>query len=182
VLVEALLRWDEPIPPAPRVGLGFDVHRFVADRRLVLGGVEIPSPRGLAGHSDADVVVHAVMDALLGAAGCGDIGQHFPPDDPGYAGASSLRLLAAVRDMLAARGWRAGHVDVVVMAEAPRIAPHAPAMRAAIGGALGVDADRVSIKATTLEGMGALGRGEGIAAQAIASLEPVPPAAQRRAP
>lgn len=141
----------------------------------MLGGVEIPAPRGLAGHSDADVIVHAVMDALLGAAGCGDIGRHFPPEDPAYAGVRSLVLLSRVRDMLASRGWRAAHVDIVVMAESPRLAPHVPAMRAAIGGALGVGADHVNVKATTLEGMGAIGRHEGIAAQAVASLEPLSP-------
>ncbi len=176
VLAGALLRDSRPPAPAPRVGIGFDAHRFAAGRPLVLGGVEIPAPRGLAGHSDADVVVHAVMDALLGAAGCGDIGRHFPPDDPRYAGARSLVLLSRVRDLLAARGWRAAHVDVTVMAEAPRLAPHAPAMREAIAGTLGVGEDRVNVKATTLEGMGAIGRAEGIAAQAVASLEALPAA------
>ena len=173
-LADAILRRREAPPPGPRVGLGFDAHRFATGRRLVLGGVEIPWARGLAGHSDADVILHAIMDALLGAAGCGDIGQHFPPDDPAYAGASSLGLLSRVRDVLAARGWRAAHVDAAVMAEAPRLAPHVPAMRAAIAGALGVGEDRINVKATTLEGMGAIGREEGIAAQAVASLEDLP--------
>ncbi len=170
-LAEAVLRGREPSASSSRVGLGFDVHRFASGRRLVLGGVEIPAPRGLAGHSDADVVVHAVMDALLGAAGLGDIGVHFPPDDPAYAGASSLALLGRVRDLLAAGGWKAAHVDVMVMAEAPRLASHMPAMRRTIAGVLELHEDGVNIKATTLEGIGALGRGDGIAAQAIASLE-----------
>lgn len=174
-VAEALVRWDEPAYAAPRVGLGFDAHRLVAGRPLVLGGVTIPSPRGLEGHSDADVIAHAVMDALLGAAGCGDIGRLFPSTDPAYRGADSMRLLARVRDLLAEHGWRAGHVDVVVMAEAPRLAPHADAMRRAMAQALGTDPSRISIKATTLEGMGAIGREEGIAAQAVASLEPVRP-------
>ncbi len=170
-LAEAVLRQRESPASAPRVGIGFDAHRFAFGRPLVLGGVEIPWPRGLGGHSDADVILHAVMDALLGAAGCGDIGRHFPSDDPAYAGASSLGLLGRVRDLLAARGLRAAHVDVTVMAEAPRLAPYAPAMRAAIAGVLEVGEDRVNVKATTLEGMGAIGREEGIAAQAVASLE-----------
>jgi len=157
----------------PRVGVGFDAHRFGSGRRLILGGVEVPHARGLLGHSDADVIAHAVMDALLGAAGCGDIGQHFPPDDPAYEGAPSLGLMERVRDLLHERGWRAAHVDVVVMAEAPRLAPHVPAMRAAMARALRIPEERVNVKATTMEGMGALGREEGIAAQAVASLEAV---------
>jgi len=172
-VAEVLLRRAGSPAAAPRVGIGFDAHRFEEGRRLVLGGVHVPWPRGLAGWSDADVVVHAIMDALLGAAGCGDIGRHFPPNDPAYDGADSLELLARVRDLLAARGWRAGHVDVVVLAEAPRLAPHAPAMRAAIGGVLALEEDAVNLKATTLEGMGALGREEGIAAQAVASVTPL---------
>lgn len=173
-LAEAVLRQRETPTGSPRVGIGFDVHRFASGRRLILGGVEIPAPRGLTGHSDADVVLHAVMDALLGAAGLGDIGAHFPPADPAYAGASSLELLRRVRDLLASRGWKAAHVDVMVMAEGPRLAPHVPAMRSAIAAVLGLAEDGVNVKATTLEGMGALGRGEGIAAQAIASLEAQP--------
>jgi 2-C-methyl-D-erythritol 4-phosphate cytidylyltransferase / 2-C-methyl-D-erythritol 2,4-cyclodiphosphate synthase len=174
VLAEALLRRDEPAPPAPRIGIGFDAHRLVPGRPLVLGGVTIPFPRGLDGHSDADVIAHAVMDALLGAAGRGDIGALFPPGDPAYRGADSMRLLASVRALLAEHGWRAGHIDVVVMAEAPRLAPHADAMRRAMARALDTEPGRISIKATTLEGMGAIGREEGIAAHAVASLEPVP--------
>ena len=169
-LAEALLR--RPGPPV-RVGLGFDAHRFADGRPLVLGGVQVQHPRGLAGWSDADVVVHAVMDALLGAAGCPDIGQQFPPGDPAYAGARSLDLLARVRALIGERGWRAVQVDTVVMAEAPKLAPHLGAMRTAIARVLGLDPDAVNIKATTLEGMGALGREEGIAAQAVATLEPL---------
>jgi len=169
-VAEALLRPAGAPAAIARVGLGFDVHRFAEGRPLILGGVEIPWPRGLAGWSDADVVVHAIMDALLGAASCGDIGQHFPPGDPAYARADSLGLLGRVRDLLATRGWRAAHIDVVVMVEAPRLAPHMPAMRALIAGVLGLDEDAVNLKATTLEGMGALGREEGIAAQAVATL------------
>jgi 2-C-methyl-D-erythritol 4-phosphate cytidylyltransferase / 2-C-methyl-D-erythritol 2,4-cyclodiphosphate synthase len=173
-LAEALLPRDEPARAAPRVGLGFDAHRLVSGRPLLLGGVAVPFAQGLEGHSDADVVAHAVMDALLGAAGCGDIGRHFPPDDPAYRGADSMQLMDRVRALLAGRGWRAAHVDVVVMAEAPRLAPYADAMRAAMARALGVDPSRINLKATTLEGMGALGRQEGIAAHAVASLEPLP--------
>jgi 2-C-methyl-D-erythritol 4-phosphate cytidylyltransferase/2-C-methyl-D-erythritol 2,4-cyclodiphosphate synthase len=179
MLAEALLRRDAPAPPAPRVGIGFDAHRLVPGRPLVLGGVTIPFPRGLDGHSDADVIAHAVMDALLGAAGRGDIGALFPPGDPAYRGADSMRLLGTVRALLAEHGWRAAHIDVVVMAEAPRLAPHAEAMRAAMARALDTEPGRISIKATTLEGMGAIGREEGIAAQAVASLEPVPAEAGR---
>jgi 2-C-methyl-D-erythritol 2,4-cyclodiphosphate synthase len=128
----------------------------------------------LLGHSDADVVVHAVMDALLGAAGCGDIGHHFPPTDPAYAGANSLALLARVRDMIGHRGWQPVHVDVVVMAEAPRLAPHVPAMRVAMAEVLRLSAESVNVKATTAEGMGAIGRQEGIAAHAVATVRPLP--------
>jgi 2-C-methyl-D-erythritol 4-phosphate cytidylyltransferase/2-C-methyl-D-erythritol 2,4-cyclodiphosphate synthase len=173
-LAEALLGGSGDAARAPRVGVGFDAHRFGDGRRLMLGGVEIPHPRGLLGHSDADVIVHAVMDALLGAAGCGDIGHHFPPTDPAYRDANSLALLAKVRTLLSDGGWRPVHVDVVVLAEAPRLAPHVAAMRAAIGGALDLPAGSVNVKATTMEGLGAIGREEGIAAQAVASVEALP--------
>jgi 2-C-methyl-D-erythritol 2,4-cyclodiphosphate synthase len=139
MLAEALLRRDEPLSFAPRVGIGFDAHRLVSGRPLVLGGVTIPFSRGLEGHSDADVVAHAIMDALLGAAGRGDIGRLFPPDDPAFRGADSMHLLGRVRGLLAEQGWRAAHIDVVVMAEAPRLASHAEAMRAAMARALGTD-------------------------------------------
>lgn len=174
ILAEAMLAREQAAPPFPRVGIGFDAHRLVPGRSLVLGGVDINHDRGLLGHSDADVIVHAVMDALLGAAGCGDIGHHFPPTDPAYAGANSLTLLARVRDMIGHRGWQPIHVDVVVMAEAPRLAPHVPAMRAAMAEVLHLSPASVNVKATTAEGMGAIGREEGIAAHAVASVRPLP--------
>ncbi len=153
-----------------RAGLGYDVHAFAAGRPLILGGVRIPADRGLAGHSDADVLAHAVIDALLGAAGLGDIGRLFPDDDPEYEGISSLVLLERVGDRL--RGVRAEviHVDAVVMAQAPKLAPHAGAMAEALAGALGIGADRISVKATTTERLGFIGRQEGIAAQAVATV------------
>ncbi len=157
-----------------RTGLGIDAHRFAMDRRLILGGLEIPSARGLAGHSDADVLTHAIMDALLGGAGLGDIGQHFPPTDPQYADANSLTLLGKVVVLVTSAGWRVAHVDSVVLAETPRISPYVDRMRHRLADALGIPPQAVSIKATTLEGMGALGRGEGIAAQAIVTLEARP--------
>jgi 2-C-methyl-D-erythritol 4-phosphate cytidylyltransferase / 2-C-methyl-D-erythritol 2,4-cyclodiphosphate synthase len=174
---ESLLTRNDAAPASaapPRVGLGFDAHRLVSGRPLMLGGVAIPFSRGLDGHSDADVVAHAVMDALLGAGGCGDIGRLFPPDEPAYRGADSMGLLGRVGALLAGQGWRAAHVDVVIMAESPRLAPYTEAMCAAMAEALGVDHARINIKATTLEGMGAVGRQEGIAAQAVATLEPAP--------
>ena len=154
-----------------RLGLGYDIHRLRAGRRLVLGGVEVPAPRGLVGHSDADVLTHAVMDALLGAAGLGDIGIHFPPTDPTYKNASSLDLLSRVVKMLAAAGWKAAQVSGVVVAEQPHLAPHVPAMRAHLAERLGLPADAVSIQVTTNEGLGAVGRGEGIAAWATALVQ-----------
>lgn len=172
-LAEAILRPERHAGAAPRVGIGFDVHRFGAARPLILGGVELAHGRGLVGHSDADVVAHAVMDALLGAAGCDDIGHHFPPTDPAYAGANSLALMARVREIIERRGWQAAHVDVVVMAEAPRLAPYMTAMRAAMAGVLGLAPDSVNVKATTMEQLGAIGREEGIAAHAVASVRPV---------
>jgi len=153
-----------------RTGLGMDAHRLVPGRRLRLGGVEISHPVGLAGHSDADVLLHAVMDALLGAVGLGDIGTHFPPGDASYKDADSVELLARVGTMVAAAGWTVAHLDAVVLAEAPRIAPYLSQMREQIGAALGIDAAAVSIKATTAEGLGAVGRGEGISAYAVATV------------
>lgn len=158
-----------------RVGIGYDVHRFAPGRPLVLGGVAIPHPVGLDGHSDADVLLHAVADALLGAAALGDIGHHFPPGDPRYAGADSRALLTEVARLVAAAGFAPVNVDATLVAEAPRIGPHVPAMRAAIAACLGLDEGAVSVKATTNEGMGSIGRGEGIAALATASLAPRPP-------
>ncbi len=156
--------------PAVRTGIGYDAHRLVMGRALRLGGVEIPSPRGLAGHSDADVLAHAVMDALLGAAGLGDLGTHFPPGDPAYKDADSIDLLRRVVGKVTAAGWRVVHVDSVVLAETPRLAPHFAQMQQRLAAAMGVEPSAINIKATTNEGMGAIGRGEGIAAHAVATL------------
>ncbi|MBN1825190.1 MAG: 2-C-methyl-D-erythritol 2,4-cyclodiphosphate synthase [Candidatus Eisenbacteria bacterium] len=156
----------------PRVGIGFDSHRFVDGRPLMLGGVRIPFDRGLAGHSDADAPVHALIDALLGAAGAGDIGLFFPDDDEAHRNASSLDLLDRVMEKVRERGYRVGNADLVVIAERPRIAPHASAMRAALAKRLGVEPESVSIKGKTAEGMGAIGAGEGIAAHAVVLLFP----------
>jgi 2-C-methyl-D-erythritol 2,4-cyclodiphosphate synthase len=153
-----------------RVGLGFDVHRFADGRPLVLGGVALDHPRGLEGWSDADALLHAIADAILGAAALGDIGRHFPPDDPAWKDADSRELLAAAVAIVSRDGWRVGNVDATVLAEAPRIAPHAAAMRAAIAGACGIDPGCVGIKATTMERMGFVGREEGIAAMAVVLL------------
>jgi 2-C-methyl-D-erythritol 2,4-cyclodiphosphate synthase len=154
-----------------RVGLGFDVHPLVAGRPLVLGGVEIPSDRGLGGHSDADVLTHAVADALLGALALGDLGQHFPDSDPQYRGISSLRLLAAVAERVRSHGGRIVNVDATVVAEGPRLADRLVAMRASLAETLDLPVDRVSVKAKRAEQLGALGRHEGIAAMAVALVE-----------
>jgi 2-C-methyl-D-erythritol 2,4-cyclodiphosphate synthase len=151
-----------------RVGIGIDFHRFDPQRKLFLGGVEIPGEPGLSGHSDADVIIHAVCDALLGAAGLGDIGKHFPPSDPAYKDIASLKLLERVRELLAERGYVPLQVDVAVVAERPRLSPYVPAMRERIAEVLGIAVEDVSVKATTPEGMGALGRGEGIGVWAVA--------------
>ena len=153
-----------------RSGIGYDVHPLVAGRRLVLAGVSIEFERGLAGHSDADVVAHAIGDALLGALALGDLGTHYPPDDPQLAGISSLDLLRDVAGRVRERQARVVHVDATVVAERPRLAPHVPAMRRNIAAALGVEVAAVSIKATTHEGLGTLGRGEGMAALAVATV------------
>jgi 2-C-methyl-D-erythritol 2,4-cyclodiphosphate synthase len=153
--------------PGLRVGTGFDVHPFAAGRALVIGGVTIVHDRGLAGHSDADVLSHAICDALLGAAALGDIGRHFPDSDPAFRGISSLELLRRTAAILAAAGWSPLQVDACVLAEAPRIAPHEPAMREAIAAALGIPVGNVGIKATTTEGLGFIGRREGIASHAV---------------
>ena len=152
-----------------RIGQGFDVHALVAGRRLVIGGVAIPYEKGLQGHSDADVLLHAICDALLGAAALGDIGRHFPDTDAAYAGADSRRLLREVRKKLGA--YRIVNVDATILAQAPRMAPHVPQMIANIASDLGIDPGAVSIKATTTEHLGFIGRVEGIAAQAIALIE-----------
>lgn len=156
--------------PAPRVGLGYDTHRLAEGRPMVLGGVAIPHPRGLLGHSDADAVCHAVTDALLGAAAAGDIGQHFPDTDPRWRDASSVDLLARVAALVRGRGLAVGNVDVVVIAERPKLAPHVPAMRSGLAAALGVDVSRVSVKAKTGEGLDSVGRGEAVAVHAVALL------------
>ena len=154
-----------------RAGIGFDTHRLEAGRRLVLGGVEIEeSEAGLAGHSDADVLTHAVIDALLGAAGLGDIGQHFPDTDEQWAGADSMVLLRGVVGLVGERGLRVTHVDSTVVMERPKVGPHRDAIRAALADALGVTRDQVNVKASTGEGMGFAGRGEGVAAMAVATL------------
>ena len=153
-----------------RTGIGFDTHRLVEGRALTLGGVRIPHATGLLGHSDADVLTHAIMDALLGAVADGDIGKHFPDTDARWKDADSLDLLRQVIARLAARGWRVGNVDATVMAEAPRLAPHIADMRARLAEALGVTPEAVSVKATTVEGLGAIGRREGIAAMAVATV------------
>ena len=153
-----------------RVGLGYDVHRLVSGRALILGGVEIPFDLGLLGHSDADVISHAIGDALLGAAALGDLGAHFPDTDPVYAGCSSLKLLSAIALLLAQGDYVISNIDATIIAQKPKMAPFISAMRQNIAGALDISPDRVSVKATTTEGLGFTGTGEGIAAQAIVLL------------
>ena len=154
-----------------RIGQGFDAHALVAGRKLVIGGVAIPHEKGLAGHSDADVLIHAVCDALLGAAGLGDIGSHFPDGDARYKDIDSRRLLREVARLLKERGLKAANVDATIIAQAPKMAPHIPAMRANLAADLGVAADAVNVKAKTTEKLGFVGRGEGIAAEAVALVE-----------
>ena len=154
-----------------RVGTGFDLHPFAEGRKLVLGGVEFPGARGLAGHSDADVLSHAAADALLGAAALGDLGQHFPASEARWKGASSLVFLEQIRGMLEERGWRLVNLDCVVIAEEPKLLPRVPEIRERLATALGVASDRISVKGKTCEGLGAVGRREGMAAQAVALLE-----------
>ena len=154
-----------------RVGHGYDVHRLVEGRKLILGGVEIPWEKGLLGHSDADVLLHALMDAMLGAAALGDIGQHFPDSDERYAGADSLQLLAEVSRLLTEAGYRLVNADCTILAQRPKLMPHVPAMRANIACVLGVEPDAVSVKATTEEGLGFTGDGSGIAAHAVVLIE-----------
>lgn len=153
-----------------RIGLGYDAHKFTEGRLLRIGGVTIPYERGLAGHSDADVLLHAICDALLGAAGEGDIGQHFPPSDPKYKDIDSRLLLEKVREIITKAGWLIVNIDAVVIAQAPKLSPYYAQMRHSIAQVLQVSLEQVSIKATTPEGMGALGRLEGIAAYAVALL------------
>ena len=154
-----------------RIGHGFDVHALVEGRKLIVGGVDIPYERGLAGHSDADVLLHAICDALLGAAGLGDIGRHFPDTDAAFAGIDSRILLRRVAEQLKARGWRVGNVDTTLIAQAPKMAPYITRMAAHIADDLGVSIDRVNVKATTTEKLGFTGRGEGIAAEAVCLIE-----------
>jgi len=154
-----------------RVGLGYDVHPLVTGRRLVLGGVEIPGTVGLAGHSDADVLAHAIGDAVLGAAGLGDLGTHFPPEDERWRNVSSLELLRHIRRLVQEAGWRIAYVDATLIAEYPRIAPFRERMRERIAEALAITTTQVNLKATTNERLGFIGRGEGIAALAVATLE-----------
>lgn len=156
-----------------RIGHGYDVHRLVEGRKLILGGVEIPFEKGLDGHSDADVLVHAVMDALLGAAALGDIGKLFPDNDERYLGADSVELLKKVRDVLQEHGWKPGNLDATVIAQRPKLAPYIDTMRKQIADALETDAENVSVKATTEERLGFTGNGEGISAHAVCLIERV---------
>lgn len=154
-----------------RVGIGYDVHPLVEGRDLVLGGMKVDHEFGLSGHSDGDVLCHAIIDALLGAAGVGDIGRHFPADDEQFAGAKSLELLEQTVHLLSVAGLSVGNVDATIMAEAPKVAPHVDAMRTALASALGIDPSQVNVKATTTDRLGAIGRGEGIAAVAVALID-----------
>ena len=154
-----------------RVGIGYDVHKFEEGRKLILGGVDIPFERGLLGHSDADVLVHAVMDAILGAAGMGDIGHLFPDTDPEFEGISSIELLKSVRKLMAANNYSVENIDAIIVAEQPKIAPYREEMITNIADALNIGEDRVNIKATTEEGLGFTGKGLGIASQAVALIE-----------
>ena len=156
-----------------RIGHGYDVHRLVDGRKLILGGVEIPFEKGLDGHSDADVLTHAVMDALLGAAALGDIGKRFPDNDDRYLGADSIELLKTVSAVLTEHGWRLGNLDATVIAQRPKLAPYIDAMRARIADSLGADISAVSVKATTEERLGFTGDGSGIAAHAVCLIEPL---------
>ncbi len=160
--------WDVDM----RIGFGYDVHRLVEGRKLVIGGVEIPHEKGLAGHSDADVLLHAICDGLLGAMGEGDIGKHFPDTDPQFRGISSLKLLRRVTAILAERNLLVGNLDTMIIAEQPRIMPYIPSMRARIAEAMQTAEEKVNIKATTSEGLGFVGEGEGIAAYAVVLLVP----------
>lgn len=153
-----------------RIGNGYDLHRLVSDRKLILGGVEIPSEKGLLGHSDADVLTHAIMDAMLGALALGDIGHYFPPTDPKWAGADSIMLLQQVQELIEAQGWRVNNLDSMVIAEAPKLKPHIKAMRDRLAQAMNLPIDCVSVKATTNEGMDAIGQKEAIAVHAVVLL------------
>ncbi len=154
-----------------RIGTGYDVHKLVPGRKLILGGVTVPYELGLDGHSDADVIVHAIMDALLGAAALGDIGQHFPDNDPEYKGADSIELLKEVGNILRKEGYKVGNIDSTIIAQRPKLMTFLPEMRKNVAAALGIDVNQVSIKATTEEHLGFTGRGEGISSQAVALIE-----------
>lgn len=156
-----------------RIGMGYDVHKLVNDRDLILGGVKIPYEKGLLGHSDADVLLHAIMDALLGAAALGDIGKHFPDTDPAYKGASSIKLLEHVGKLIDDKLYVIGNIDATIIAQRPKMAPHIQKMRENVAEALKIDVDQINIKATTEEGLGFTGTGEGISSQAVACLETV---------
>lgn len=153
-----------------RVGMGYDVHKLTENRDLILGGVKIPWEKGLLGHSDADVLIHAVMDALLGAAALGDIGKHFPDTDPAYKGISSVKLLIHVAELLREHGYEVGNIDATIIAQKPKMAPHIPQMRKNMADALGISESKINVKATTEEGLGFTGKGEGISSQAICLL------------
>ena len=150
-----------------RIGIGYDIHRLVEGRKLVLGGVDVPFEKGLLGHSDSDVLTHAICDALLGAAALGDIGTHFPDSDPRWAGASSLEFLAQVVELVSQKGYRIGNVDATVMAERPKLVPHITAIRASLASALRIEVDQINIKAKTNEGLESVGRCEAMAAQVV---------------
>lgn len=156
-----------------RIGHGYDVHRLAEGRKLILGGVEVPFERGLLGHSDADVLTHAVMDALLGAAALGDIGKHFPDTEASYEGADSMKLLDYVVILLQEKGWRIGNVDATILAQRPKLAPYIPQMRTNLAAHMGISLDQVSVKATTEEKLGFTGSGEGMAAHAVCLLEEI---------
>ena len=154
-----------------RIGNGYDIHKLVKGRKLILGGVEIPYELGLLGHSDADVLIHSIMDAMLGALALGDIGQHFPPDDMKYKDISSIKLLEHVNNLINEKGYSVGNIDTVIQAEKPKIQKYSPQMADIISKTLGISSDRISIKATTMEGLGSVGRGEGISAHAVTILQ-----------
>jgi len=154
-----------------RIGHGYDVHRLVDDRKLIMGGVEIPWDKGLLGHSDADVLLHAVADAILGALAMGDIGKHFPDTDPAFKGADSMKLLEHVVGLVRGRGYQVGNLDATIVAQRPKMAPHIPVMRENIARVCGVEVDRINVKATTEEGLGFTGTGEGISAHAVVLME-----------
>lgn len=156
-----------------RIGNGYDIHKLVKGRKLILGGVEIPYDLGLLGHSDADVLIHAIMDAMLGALALGDIGKHFPPDDMKYKNISSIKLLEHVNNLINKKGYTVGNIDTVIQAEKPKILKYSPQMTEIISKTLGISHDCISIKATTMEGLGSIGRGEGISAHAVTILQKI---------